>query len=458
MALLRILDNTWDAVWSHMNSGPGEHFAFLLARLCVAPSGPVLIADDVLIVNDDQVTHTLTGWVMSTAALVSAVNRAHGCRKCLVEVHNHGGDRPRFSRCDRAGFEETVPYMLESLPGRPYAALVTGDTEVYGEIFDGATVHQIDRISIVGNRLEVIGGESYSRGTGLDHFSRQLHWLTTAGQRNLAALRVAIGGAGGTGSHAALALVYLGARDFVLIDDDLADSTSLHRLATSRAGDTGKSQVALAAAAIKAVAPDAQVQVMRARIQSPKALALVKSADLLVGCFDDDGPRLVWNELAVAYRVPYLDFGVGIRADADGRVTAAGGRIALVLPGSPCMRCMGEIDGAEARDSLRSVDDRAAQRALGYVEGVSVPEVAVYSLNASVVNVGMTELTVLLSRIRAPVLYIDYDVLGTARSIPGQWLGPVACARRTGCVVCAAAGLGDDLAIEHRYGGTRDAA
>lgn len=458
MTVLRILDKTWDTVWAHMNSGPGEHFAFLLAKLCTAPSGSVLIAEEAIVVDDQEVTHTPTGWVMSTAALIRAVNRAHASNRCLVEVHNHGGDRPRFSRCDQAGFAEIVPYMLESLPGRPYAALVTGDVEVYGVVFDGVAQRPIDRITVVGMRFEVVGGESYSRHTDLNHFTRQLRWLTASGQRNLAALRIVIGGAGGTGSQAALALVFLGARDFVLIDDDQADPTSLHRLATGRAGDSGKSKAELAASTILAVAPDAQVQVLRTRIQDAEALALAKSADLLVGCFDDDGPRLVWNELAVAYRVVYLDFGAGIRVDADGRITAAGGRIALVLPGGPCLRCMGEIDMDEARNSLRSVSDRAAQRALGYVEGVAAPEIAVYSLNSAVVNVGMTELTVLLSRIRAPTLHIDYDVLGDARSMPAQWLGPVACAQRKGCIVCAAAGLGDELAIEHRYGRTRDAA
>ena len=32
MSGLRILQKAWDPVWTHLNSGAGEHFAFLLAR------------------------------------------------------------------------------------------------------------------------------------------------------------------------------------------------------------------------------------------------------------------------------------------------------------------------------------------------------------------------------------------------------------------------------------------
>jgi hypothetical protein len=117
---------------------------------------------------------------------------------------------------------------------------------------------------------------------------------------------------------------------------------------------------------------------------------------------------------------------------------------------------MESLDIEEAREALRSGADRARRRALGYVDGQRVAEVSVYSLNATVVNTGLTELTVLLSRLRQPALYIDYDVLGSARATPAQWLGPVAYSQRRKCVVCAGAGLGDALALEARYGQWRD--
>lgn len=458
MALLRIVDSAWDKIRAHLASGPGEHFAFLLATPSSSPDGRLLIADDVHVVDDQYVARTPAGWVVSTAALISAINHAREARKCLIEVHNHAQRSPRFSRCDRAGLQEVVPYVLSSLSNRPYGALVTGcESEIYGEVFDRTGRQALDRITVVGTRLEVIGGRAIARRCDLDQFDRQLRWLTPAGQRHLGALRVVIGGAGGLGSHAALALAYLGARDFGVIDGDLSDPTSLHRLATGRARDAGKHKASLAGRAIRAIAPDARVRIVPAGIQDPEALVLAKSADLLVGCFDNDGARLIWNELAVAYRIPYLDFAVGIRV-ANDRVLAAGGRFALVLPDGPCLRCMSELDLEEARSALRSAEEQTARQALGYTEGVNVPEVAVYSLNGTVVNLGMTELTVLLSRLRTPMLYADYDVLGYARALSAQWLGPVTLSRRDNCVVCVGAGLADGLGLERRYAVSRQAA
>jgi hypothetical protein len=58
---------------------------------------------------------------------------------------------------------------------------------------------------------------------------------------------------------------------------------------------------------------------------------------------DNDGARLVLNELAVSYGIPYFDLGVGIEAP-EGRITEAGGQLAVVLPGGPCLLCMEMLD------------------------------------------------------------------------------------------------------------------
>ena len=158
---------------------------------------------------------------------------------------------------------------------------------------------------------------------------------------------------------------------------------------------------------------------LQSRVEDPAALAEAKMADVLVGCFDNDGARVIWNELAVGYQIPLLDFGVGIHLDARGAVQEAGGRIAWVIPGGPCLRCMRQIDRQEAQDRLRSKTDRKIQRALGYVSGHAVPEASVYALNAAVVNVGLTELTLWLSGVRCPEYFLEYDALGFTRA-PSQ--------------------------------------
>jgi len=458
MAKLRILQKAWDPAWAHLNSGPGEHFVFFLARHYPTPEGYVLVADEALLVGSGDVTFADPEWVVSAAALTSAINRALGSGRCLIEAHNHGAERPRFSFWDRAGLAEVVPYIHESIPGCPYGALVTGASEIYGELFDAHGGLAFDLISAVGQQLRILSADAGVPKSETADFDRQLRWLTTTGQRDLARLRFVVGGTGGTGAHAALGLAYLGARRFVLMDPDCADRTSLHRLSTARAGDAGKSKVALAAAAIQAVAPSAEVHILQSRVEDPAALAEAKMADVLVGCFDNDGARAIWNELAVGYQIPLLDFGVGIHVDADGAVREAGGRIAWVLPEGPCLRCMRQIDRREVRDVLRSKTDRIMHQALGYVTGHRAPEASVYALNAAVVNLGLTELTLWLSGVRAPEPFIEYDALGFTRPRAGQWLTPVSYTRNPRCIVCATAGVGDKLRLEARYGHLHDVA
>ena len=75
---------------------------------------------------------------------------------------------------------------------------------------------------------------------------------------------------------------------------------------------------------------------------------------MIFGCVDNDGARLVLNELALAYRIPYFDLGVGINA-TDGVVSEAGGQVTAVVPSGPCLNCMDLIDREEASYILASL-------------------------------------------------------------------------------------------------------
>ncbi len=96
----------------------------------------------------------------------------------------------------------------------------------------------------------------------------------------------------------------------------------------------GTSKAVLARRLIKAVAPDAQVEMLGRHLQAPGVLGRLKSADLLVGCVDNDGARLILDEFALAYAIPYFDLGVGI--DVEGKMGESrplGGGWQLSCPG-----------------------------------------------------------------------------------------------------------------------------
>ena len=109
---------------------------------------------------------------------------------------------------------------------------------------------------------------------------------------------------------------------------------------------------------------------------------ILQGVDVIFGCVDNDGARVVLNEIALAYDIPFFDLGVGIEAK-EGHVEAAGGRLATVLPGGPCLYCMNQIDTDEARYWLSTEEQREFMRRQGYVAGMNIAAPSVVALNAA---------------------------------------------------------------------------
>jgi hypothetical protein len=167
----------------------------------------------------------------------------------------------------------------------------------------------------------------------------------------------------------------------------------------------------------------------------------LKAVDVIFGCVDNDGARLVLNELAVSYGIPYFDLGVGIEAP-EGRITEAGGQLAVVLPGGPCLLCMEMLDMKEAAYYLGTPEQRRVQRERGYVDGIDVPAPAVVSLNATLASLAVSEFAIYISGLRPVNPLTVLDVLGVGR-LPGQWVVPERISRLAGCVHCAQQQIGD---------------
>jgi molybdopterin/thiamine biosynthesis adenylyltransferase len=448
--MIRIPEKVWASIQAHLFSKAGEHFAFMLARWTYSGGQPVFMVRDVILVPDEQVKISRYGWELTTEGIVNVINAGVRSRDALIEVHNHGGIKPRFSSLDREGLRDFPAYVLDSLQGRPYGATVWGDSNVYGEFFTPAGETGILRgISVVGDRLRQIVSRSDDTEPIETTFDRQLPWFTPEGQRMLGRFKVAVGGAGGTGSPLIQNLVYLGVRDFALVEYDNADDTNMNRLVTATAADIGTPKGMLARRLIKSVAPGAKVALIDRKVQSAEALDALKGADIIFGCFDNDGARLVMNELALAYGIPYFDLGSGIEAE-QGKVESAGGRVAVVVPSGPCLMCMRQINTEEARFFLSTPEEQAFQIERGYIRGMNVKAPSVVSLNAAVAAAAANEFAVFVSGLRPVNAYTEIDLLGVGRPLKSQWTTPNRVEANPGCVQCMIAGAGDDAGID-RY-------
>lgn len=455
MSMIRIPEPITGKVHSHLFSKPGEHFAFMRARWTYSGGEPVFMVHDVILVPDEQIKLDSGGWELTTEGIITVINQAVRAGDALIEAHNHGGSMPRFSPTDELGLQEFPLYVLDSLPNRPYGATVWGDSTVYGEYFLPDGQRDIIRSIIsIGTQLSQIISRNDDRKAIEPAFDRQLPWFTSEGQRRLGRIKMAVAGAGGSGSPLLQNLVYLGGRDFVVIDFDESDETNMNRLVTATAADIETPKTILARRLIKSVAPAAKVKIINVRVESAESLDALKGVDIIFGCFDNDGPRLILNEMALAYGIPYFDLAVGINAN-KGLVTEAGGRLAIILPGCPCLQCMQLIDVAEANFYLSTKKQQEFQLARGYIRGMNVKAPSVVSLNAAIAAAATNEFAMYLSGLRPVNLHTELDLFGVGRPIKSQWLSPVRVAVDPGCVQCANAGIGDASGID-RYSTFRD--
>jgi molybdopterin/thiamine biosynthesis adenylyltransferase len=150
-----------------------------------------------------------------------------------------------------------------------------------------------------------------------------------AGQQALKAARVAIIGAGGLGSPAALYLAAAGVGHLRLIDDDAVELSNLQRQVLFATADVGRPKVEAAGEHLAALNPHLAFEPVRERLTAANAAALVAGCPLVLDGTDDFSTRFAVNAACVAG-------GAALVSGAIGRWTGQIG----VFAGRPCYRCL----------------------------------------------------------------------------------------------------------------------
>jgi len=395
--------------------------------------GPVLEVVDIILIEDADIEPTHDGYYLSDDALDRVHNQARATGRGLVEFHNHRIGPPGFSATDEHALAEMSRYAVDLLDGTPYAAAVWAQGAIRADWWRPGADARLERqpfrtVTVLGERLRVLNAPSATD----ERFTRQIPLLGPDAQAAIGTLRIALVGAGGTGSQAALALAYLGFRDLVVLDDDHVETTNLNRLVSADQADLHSPKTIVARRRMRAIDPHINVRILPG-LTPVGAHPELNDVDLIIGCVDHDGPRHRLNQIAVDTRTPLLDIATGV--DDHAEPVAVGGRVAFVLPGEACLTCQGELDSAEISRWAKSEHERDLDRRHGYGTGTANPSV-VY-LNGLAVNAAFAELGAWISGARTPARWLDIDLMGSARS-PGAQISPRRTpARDPGCVDCA---------------------
>lgn len=429
----------WALIERHLAEAAGERFAFAYTHtLFNGGHGPVLDVIDIVLIDDHDVQRDDHGWYLADQALDRIHNHALANGHGLAEFHNHRTGPAAFSRIDEKALVPMADYVLDLLGGAPYVAAVWADGQVQAHWWrhdaHGQTQRAaFDTLTVLGDQLRVLNAPA---GVADGRFARQLPLFGPAAQAAIASVRLAVVGVGGTGSHVAVNLAYLGFRNVRVLDDDVVELTNLNRLITAERADLDSPKTLIARRRMRAVDPSINVTCHPALTVDGDHPEL-HDVDLIIGCLDHDGPRQRLNQIAVNTRTPYLDIATGV--DNSTNPAAIGGRVIFVLPDTPCLTCLDELDSAEIARWAKSDTQQDLDRLHGY--GTGDPNPSVIYLNGLTVNAALAELAAWVTGSRRPALYLDIDLVGSPAT-PGTRIGPRQVkGRDLGCISCAV-GLG----------------
>lgn len=421
MSSLKFTDpDHWDLLERHL-AGSGARFAFARTHLlATVGEGPVLAVVGIDLIDDGEVEATRSGHHLAESALDRVHNGAIRGGYGLVEFHNHFGGRPGFSPTDEAGLTPMAAFVTSILPNRPYGAGVYGDGIVHVEHWTSTpagTVRGVFRSVLVIDPQHLRLVNALRQPGAVARLERQADLIGETGYDTLGALKVAVVGAGGNGSHAVIALAYLGFTDLLLLDDDHVETSNLNRLVTAGVADIGAPKALVARRRIREIDPGISALVLPALTPNGDHLELY-DVDLIIGCVDNDGPRNRLNQIAVETATPYIDIATGIDTSAD--TSLVGGRVAFVSPWGPCLHCLDELDPDEVGRWAKDPEQQNLDRLHGYSSGQINP--AVVHLNALAVYSAVAELIAWISGSRSPAQFVDIDLSGFLQR-PGSPVG-----------------------------------
>ena len=246
----------------------------------------------------------------------------------------------------------------------------------------------------------------------LERFDRQLLLFGEAGQRRIADTYVTIVGNGGTGSHMAQQLTFLGVRKFGLIDADHATKSSRNRLIGMRPSDVAAKtpKVVIAERMIREIEPDAEITAVNDTFLSEAGASELAKASVIFGCVDRDGARLLLNEFACAYDLPHFDLATD--TDKDGGRVTFGGRLMVRTGADACAYCMDLLDREAVKRDLTSPERREEEDAMYGVrrDGLGDRGPSVVALNGTLASIAVVEFMVFITGVpRPPKRLLRYD-------------------------------------------------
>ncbi len=165
----------------------------------------------------------------------------------------------------------------------------------------------------------------------LKRYERQISIFGEDGQEKLKKAKVFIAGAGGLGSSISTYLTVAGIGKLRVVDNDIVALENLNRQILHWDNDIGKKKLESAAAKLKRMNPNVEVEVISETINKGNIDELVGDFDMIVDAMDNFAARYVLNKAALVKKIPLF----------HGAVHGFYGQATTIIPGkTACLRCI----------------------------------------------------------------------------------------------------------------------
>jgi molybdopterin/thiamine biosynthesis adenylyltransferase len=414
-----IAAHDWRVLYKHLirvcpeNPEPPEEMAFLLASLNESQFGLRLLVRELLLAKPGDLAQQGSGGIKPTPEFVAQMLNC--CERegwSLIEAHSHPFDTSpttTFSGTDWRNDRRKMPVLSTMFRDHPFqhATMVVGQTSLDAHLYEPETetIVPIEQVTVVGayqgRGLTWLATTSSTQQHQADFLpqarhQRQMLFFGQDTQRLLGQITIAIVGVSGLGAHVVLQAAHLGLGHLILIDPERVEESNLNRLLGVGSSSVGQLKVEVYRQLIERIAPNTRVTALPVSVYSETGVYYAKGADLLIGCVDNYGARLVLNQLAARYLLPFIDAGTGIKLPSATRANlSVGGQVQVVLPGTGCLECRGMIDTNRAKFDLATEAEQAYERAHGY--GTEEVAPSVIPLNGVTASLLVHEVLCLLS-------------------------------------------------------------
>ena len=327
---------------------PLESAAVVLARRVQTGDSVRLLARSIHWVDQAAyIERTASHMSIKSEGYVGALGRAEIDNAVAIWFHTHPGEGGvPLPSCWDEKVDKDIADLFRLRSGSDYYGTLIASPRGATFAFSG-TIQQetggtsaIDRIWTVGERWRLTHCYTSASIPPDEIFNRNIRAFGPAIQSILGDLRIAIVGAGGTGSAVAEQLVRLGVRYLLLVDPDHLSPSNVTRVYGSTQRDVGRPKVDVLRDHLLAIAPDLDCKTIAEMATLKPVAQALAAADLVFGCTDDNAGRLVLSRLSTYFLLPVIDVGVLLSSDASGGLSGVDGRVTTLSAGVViCVAC-----------------------------------------------------------------------------------------------------------------------